>query len=100
MVRFLALALVAGGLMLWAGAAGAAPLRGGQGGLFGGRPPETRVLPFNVDPSPCGPEARSDGRGNDQDRLGCRLPPRPRVNEGPRRPGSNAFGLQFDPYAE
>lgn len=96
--RLLLLATLASVLTM--GAAEAAPLRGpggGEGFMGGGRPPAMGAAPFNVDPSPCGPEARQGGRGGGQ--YDCREPRRqPRGNNAPRHPGSNAFGLQFDPY--
>ncbi|HTJ58830.1 MAG TPA: hypothetical protein VL418_14885 [Devosiaceae bacterium] len=62
-----------------------------QGGRGGGPP-------FNIDQDPCAPGGRRDGPGarRGQD---CYAPPAYRDrggrNDG-RRPGSNAFGLQFN----
>lgn len=100
MARAAVLLLLACGVVAPPGAALAAPLRGQ--GFLGGRPPAAGVMPFNVDPAPCGPEARQPSR-DEAGRSTCRdIPPSrlPRGNNGSRRPGSNAFGLQFDPYGE
>ena len=99
-MRLMLLAVLAG--LFTGGVAEAAPLRGqGFGGgqqFMGGRGPAMGAAPFNVDPSPCGAETRQRGESG---RYDCRQPSRqPRGNNGSRRPGSNAFGLQFDPYGD
>jgi hypothetical protein len=96
-VRLAAMAVLAGAIA--ASAVDAAPMRGQGGGRgFQGDGHAQGAAPFNVDPSPCGSEARRQQGGQGDCRA---LPQRqPRGNNGPRHPGSNAFGLQFDPYGE
>jgi len=93
-LKLATMAMLAAAIILPTGAALAAPpLRGPHFSLGDGG-----MRRFNLDPGPCGaPGLQFRGRGGGQG--DCPGPARrfPREGRGgPRGPGSNAFGLQFD----
>jgi hypothetical protein len=74
----------------------AAPASAASGRIFhrdNGEAGET--MPFDVDPDPCVAHRQQGATRNNPD---CYVRPNLplRGNNGPRHPGSNAFGLQFD----